>query len=206
MYKFIKRLLDFLIALVAIFLCIPFILIISIAIKLDSNGPIFFKQERTGYKGKNFMLYKFRSMSLDNDVHNFKEKNKLTRVGKIIRKTSLDEIPQLFNILRGEMSFVGPRPWITDYAKYFTEEQMKRLDVLPGITGLAQASGRNAITVFDKINYDIEYVNNLSFFMDIKVVFLTIREVFKKDEVDITKEGIKDELASLKKNYKEKSV
>ena len=202
MYKFIKRLLDFFVALVAVFLCIPFILIISIAIKLDSKGPIFFKQERTGYKGKNFMLYKFRSMSLDNDVHNFKEKNKLTKVGKFIRKTSLDEIPQLFNILRGEMSFVGPRPWITDYAKYFTKKQVRRLDVLPGITGLAQASGRNAITVLDKINYDIEYVNNLSFFMDIKVIFLTVREVFKKDEVDITKEGIKDELTTLKENYK----
>lgn len=206
MYKFIKRLLDFVVALVAVFLCIPFILIISIAIKLDSKGPIFFKQERTGYKGKNFMLYKFRSMSLDNDVHNFKEKNKLTKVGKFIRKTSLDEIPQLFNILRGEMSFIGPRPWITDYAKYFTKEQMRRLDVLPGITGLAQASGRNAITVLDKINYDIEYVNNLSFLMDIKVIFLTVREVLKKDEVDITKEGIKDELSTLKKNYKEQAI
>jgi len=201
MYKFIKRVIDFLLALFLVVLCLPFILIIAIAIKLDSKGPILFRQERSGYKGKNFMMYKFRSMTADNDVHDFEKENKHTRVGSIIKKTSLDEIPQLFNILKGEMSFIGPRPWITDYAKYFTEEQKRRLDVLPGITGLAQASGRNGITVIEKINYDIEYVEKCSFLLDLKIIFLTVKQVLKKEESDIPKSGIRDEILDLKDNY-----
>ena len=177
---------------------IPMILI-AIAIKLESKGPVLFKQQRTGKNGKPFNLYKFRSMAKENDVHNFKEKDKITKVGKFIRKTSLDELPQIFNILKGEMSFIGPRPWIVDYYNNFNAYQKRRVEVLPGITGLAQATGRNNLTIFEKINYDIKYVDNYSFIMDLKVIFLTIKTVFSKTGYEIGKNGIEQELKELQK-------
>lgn len=206
MYKYIKRIIGFLLALIMVIISSPFLLIIFIAIKLDSKGPAIFKQERTGYKGKKFMLYKFRSMAVDNDVHDFSKQDKHTRVGTFIRKTSLDELPQLFNILKGEMAFIGPRPWITDYYDSMTKEQRKRCDVLPGITGLAQANGRNSITIFDKINYDLEYVRNMSFFLDIKIIFLTIKAVLSKCGADAGKGTICNELEDLKKQKKKKKA
>lgn len=202
MYRIIKRLIGFIIALIMVIICSPFILLISIAIKLDSRGPIIFKQERTGYKGKNFMLYKFRSMAVDNDVHDFSKQDKHTKVGSFIRKTSLDELPQLFNILKGDMAFIGPRPWITDYYENMNEEQRHRCDVLPGITGLAQASGRNNITIFEKINYDLEYVKKYSFILDIKIIFLTVKAVLSKCGADAGKGTIHDELKDLKNQNK----
>lgn len=204
MYRVIKRIIGFVLALIMVILSSPFLLLISIAIKLDSKGPVIFKQERTGYKGKTFMLYKFRSMAVDNDVHNFSVQDKHTKVGSFIRKTSLDELPQLFNILKGDMAFIGPRPWITDYYENMTRSQRKRCDVLPGITGLAQASGRNNITIFDKINYDLEYVKNYSFCLDIKIIFLTIKAVFSKEGADAGKSTIEDELNALKNQKKKK--
>ena len=205
MYRVIKRIIGFVLALIMVILSSPFLLLISIAIKLDSKGPVIFKQERTGYKGKTFMLYKFRSMAVDNDVHNFSVQDKHTKVGSFIRKTSLDELPQLFNILKGDMAFIGPRPWITDYYENMTRSQRKRCDVLPGITGLAQASGRNAITIFDKINYDLEYVKNYSFCLDIKIIFLTIKAVFSKEGADAGKSTIEDELNALKNQKKKRN-
>lgn len=205
MYRVIKRIIGFVLALIMVILSSPFLLLISIAIKLDSKGPVIFKQERTGYKGKTFMLYKFRSMVIDNDVHNFSVQDKHTKVGSFIRKTSLDELPQLFNILKGDMAFIGPRPWITDYYENMTRSQRKRCDVLPGITGLAQASGRNNITIFDKINYDLEYVKNYSFCLDIKIIFLTIKAVFSKEGADAGKETIQDELEALKNQKKKRN-
>ena len=206
MYKYLKRGIDFVIALVLLIFLSPIMILVAIAIKLDSKGPALFVQERSGKGNTVFHMYKFRSMTANNDVHDFKCENKLTKVGKIIRKTSLDELPQLINILKGEMSFIGPRPWITDYAKYFTKKQMKRLDVLPGITGLAQACGRNAISVKEKINLDIKYVDNMSLFMDIKVVFLTIKTVFTKEGAELSKSGIKDELDELKAQWNDGRV
>ena len=203
-YPYIKRTLDVIIAIVSlVFLALP-MLIISIAIKIDSKGPVIFKQERTGKNGKNFMLYKFRSMTANNDVHNFKEENKLTKVGKFIRKTSLDELPQIFNILKNEMSFIGPRPWITDYNKYFTENQRRRLEVLPGITGLAQATGRNGLTIQEKIDLDIKYVDNLSFKLDVKVFLGTVKTILSKQDAELSKSGIKEELEELKTQNKQK--
>ena len=198
MYKYIKRILDLLFCLIGfVFAFIPMI-IVAIAIKIDSKGPVLFKQERTGKNGKNFYLYKFRSMAKDNDVMNFKSENKITKVGKFIRKTSLDELPQLINILKGEMSFIGPRPWITEYYKNFNAHQKRRVEVTPGITGLAQATGRNNLNIFEKINYDIQYVDNFSFKQDIKVVFMTIKTVLSKDGAELSKYGIKEELEDLK--------
>ena len=197
--KFVKRVLDVLIAILLLVLfAIPMILI-AIAIKLEDHGPVFFRQERTGRYGRVFRLIKFRSMKVDNDVHDFKCADKHTKVGSFLRKTSLDELPQVFNILKGEMSFIGPRPWITDYYENMNAEQRKRVNVRPGITGLAQAKGRNGLTIFQKIKYDVHYVENLTFFEDCKVVFLTIVTVLSGKGADAGKETIKNELDALKK-------
>ena len=201
MYKHVKRFLDLLISLfVLVFAFIPMI-IIAIAIKLESKGPVFFKQKRTGLNGKEFNLYKFRSMTADNNVLDFKSENKLTRVGKFIRKTSLDELGQVINIIKGDMSWIGPRPWIVEYYQNFTDEQKRRVEVLPGLTGLAQCNGRNNLSIFDKINYDIEYVDNFSFKMDLKIIFLTVKSVLSKSGAELSKSGIRDELMQLKENY-----
>ena len=205
MYKHVKRFLDLFISLfVLVFAFIPMIIIV-IAIKLESKGPVFFKQKRTGLNGKQFNLYKFRSMTADNNVLDFKSENKLTRVGKFIRKTSLDELGQVINIIKGDMSWIGPRPWIVEYYQNFTDEQKRRVEVLPGLTGLAQCNGRNNLSIFDKINYDIEYVDNFSFKMDLKIIFLTIKSVLSKSGAELSKSGIRDELVQLKENYLQKT-
>ena len=197
-YSVIKRILDFLLSLIAIVVFSPLMIIIAIAIKLDSKGPVIFKQPRTGKKGKVFNTWKFRSMYADNDVHDFTTKDEHTKVGAFLRKTSLDELPQLFNILNGTMSFIGPRPWITDYYDNMSKKQRHRYDVAPGITGLAQAKGRNNLTIFQKINYDLEYIRNYGFIEDVKVVFLTIRTVLSKNGADAGKGTIQVELEKLK--------
>ena len=201
MYKYVKRLLDIIISLSALLVFSIPIILISIMIKKEDKGPVLFKQTRTGYKGKEFKLYKFRSMPIDNDVLNNKSENKFTKIGTFIRKTSLDELPRFINILKGDMSLIGPRPWIVEYYQNFTDEQKKRVDVLPGITGLAQATGRNNISIFEKINYDLEYVNNYSLLMDIKVILLTIKTVLSKTGAEISKSGIHEELKELHDNY-----
>lgn len=198
MYEVLKRFLDLVFALFLLFLFAPIMLIVAIAIKLDSEGPALFVQTRSGKNGKEFQMYKFRSMSVCNDVHNFSEENQLTSIGKFLRATSLDELPQLFNIVKGEMSFIGPRPWITDYEQYFNQNQKRRLEVLPGITGLAQASGRNNLSVKEKIDLDIYYVDHISFLMDLKVVLGTVRTVLQRQGMEISKTGIKNELEELK--------
>lgn len=205
-YKVIKRVFDFFMALFLIIILSPIIFIVSILVKLTSNGPILFKQERTGKNGKNFFVYKFRSMHVDNDVLDFSEEDQTTSIGKFIRKTSLDEIPQLINILKGEMSFIGPRPWITEYAKYFTDEQKRRLEVRPGLTGYAQCMGRNGISIIQKINYDIEYVDNFSFFMDIKIIFLTLYTVLMAKNAEGNKTIIQQEIEDLKAQHAENSI
>ena len=198
MYKVLKRIIDFLMALSILILFLIPMIIIAVAIIIDSKGPVIFKQDRTGKNGKIFKMYKFRSMVAENDVHNFKEKDKYTKVGKFIRSLSLDELPQIINILKGEMAFIGPRPWIPEYYENMNEEQRHRCDVLPGITGLAQVKGRNNLSIIEKINYDLEYVRNFSFKQDVKVFFLTIKAIFVKDGVNAGKETIKDELDILK--------
>ncbi len=201
MYIVVKRIIDFLVASIMMITLSPLLIVIALLIKKDSNGPILFKQARSGKDGSVFNLYKFRSMTCDNDVLNFKTENKVTKIGKFIRSTSIDELPQLINIMKGEMSFIGPRPWITNYNEYFTEEQRHRLDVLPGITGLAQCSGRNGISIENKLILDIEYVKNISLIVDIKIIIASIKTVLKKESVDISKLGIKYELDYLKNQW-----
>lgn len=200
-YLNFKRFLDIIFSLFLIVVLSPIFAIVSILIKLDSKGEVIFKQARSGKNNKTFNVYKFRTMVSGNDVMNFKESDKVTKIGKILRKTSLDELPQLFNILKGEMSFIGPRPWILEYSKYFNEEQMRRLDVLPGITGLAQCEGRNGLSIIEKLNYDIEYVDNISLKMDLYVIYRSIITVLLQEDASSSKETIKSEIDELKENY-----
>ena len=171
-------------------------------IKIDSKGPVIFKQIRSGKNNKNFTLYKFRSMTCNNNLYDTSVEDQVTKIGRILRKTSLDELPQLFNILKGEMSFIGPRPWILDYAKYFTKHQMRRLEVLPGITGLAQCSGRNNLGIIERIDIDVEYVENMSLFLDIYIVLKTIKSVLRKEGFSNSKSAIHEELNILKNQNK----
>lgn len=196
--RFLKRFLDIVFAiLLSIALFIPFILI-AIAIKLSSKGPVFFTQTRTGLGGLNFKLIKFRSMTHNNDVRDFTRENELTAIGKVIRRLSLDEIPQIINILKGEMSFIGPRPWIPEYYQCMNSMQRQRVGVLPGITGLAQTSGRNDIDIYQKINYDLNYVSSISIWNDILIIIKTITTVFTTSGVDIKKSSIHQEIKLLK--------
>jgi len=205
MYLIIKRLIDLIVSTILIIICAIPMIIVAIAIKLSNDGPIIYKSKRIGKGMKAFNIYKFRTM-----ITNRKELQSVlshdemtTKVGKILRKTSLDELPQLFNILKGEMSFIGPRPWIPDYYEWFTEEQKRRADVLPGISGLAQIKGRNGINIFKKIEYDLEYINKISFWLDVKIFFATIISVFKKTNAEISENGIKNEINQLKRMQEE---
>lgn len=201
-YEVIKRIIDIFLSLLGIIITLPIMIIIAIAIRIDSKGPIIFKQERTGKYGKNFNVWKFRTMVASNNVRDFSKKDEHTKVGDFLRKTSLDELPQLFNIFLGKMSFIGPRPWITDYYENMNKRQKHRVDVTPGLTGLAQVNGRNNITIFKKINYDLEYIDNYGLYQDIKIVFLTIKIVLSKVGSDAGKGIIQNELEDLKNQAK----
>jgi len=204
--RFVKRALDFIGASFLLLLSSPLFIVVAIIIKLTSRGPVFFRQERTGLHGKTFTMCKFRSMAEDNDVNDVKSGDKVTKVGKILRATSLDELPQFINIIRGDMSFIGPRPWIPAYYQHMNAKQRHRNDVRPGITGLAQAYGRNNLNIYEKINYDLRYVRNVSFFGDIKVIFVTIKMLFNREACELGKEGIHEELEMLKKQEADHSM
>ncbi len=193
---FLKRIMDIVLSLIGILILSPIYLIIGVGIKLDSKGPVIFRQIRVGKEGRNFTIYKFRTMvvsaeskrelEIDSEnVNNFifqtKNDNRITKVGGFLRKTSLDEIPQLFNVLFGNMSLVGPRPEIPEVVKYYPESYFQRLLVLPGITGLAQISGRGEIELGKTVEYDLKYINNFSVWYDIKILFLTVFKVFKSE-------------------------
>lgn len=182
MYKILKKILDLLCSLLAIIILLPVFLIIIILIRLGSKGPAIFKQTRAGKNGNPFTFYKFRTMKTDADPFGPSPKNgrdpRLTKTGVFLRKSSLDELPQLFNVLKGDMSMVGPRPLYIAQMAEWNDEQKKRLLVRPGITGLAQIRGRGEITVEQKLAYDVEYVRTASIFLDFKIVFVTVLQVF----------------------------
>lgn len=206
MYKnIIKRVCDFILALLLLVIAAIPMIIVAISIKLEDGGPVIYKSKRMGKGCKVFNTYKFRSMKVNRqELHsNLSHEQMVTKVGKVIRKTSLDELPQLFNILKGEMSFIGPRPWIPEYYEWFNDEQKRRSDVLPGISGLAQVKGRNGISIFKKIEYDLYYVDHISMWLDVKIVFETIIQVFKKTNAEISEQGIKEEIRELKEQNKE---
>ena len=199
-FLFVKRAFDIIVSLIAlIILAIP-MLVVAICIKIEDGSPAIFKQVRMGKDLKPFNIYKFRTMKTQREELNseLSHEEMVTKVGRVLRATSIDELPQLINILKGEMSFIGPRPWIVEYYEWFTDEQKKRSNIRPGITGLAAVKGRNGINIFKKINYDIEYVDNMSLWFDIKIFFWSIVAVFKKTNAEISESGIKDELTELR--------
>lgn len=175
-----KRLFDFLISAVMILLLCWLFVIVGILIKMKLGSPIVFTQPRPGKNGKVFNVYKFRSMTDERDEHCelLPDEIRLTRFGQLLRKLSLDELPQLFNVLKGDMSFVGPRPLLVSYLPLYNERQARRHEVRPGITGWAQVNGRNAISWEQKFEYDVWYVENQSFLLDLKILFLTVKKVF----------------------------
>lgn len=204
MYKYIKRLFDIILAIALIVvLGIP-MLIIAFLIKLEDGGPVIFKQKRMGKDLKPFEIYKFRSMIEKRKQLEAKlsHDEMTTKIGKFIRKTSLDELPQIFNVLKGEMSFIGPRPWVLEYYDWLTPAQKRRCNVLPGISGLAQVRGRNGISVLKKIEYDLEYLNHFGIKYDMKILLETIKVILGKKDSEITETGINDEIGMLKNNSK----
>lgn len=184
--KYIKRMLDFLLALIAIVVLSPVILITGLLVRTKLGSPVIFCQKRPGKDEKIFSMYKFRSMTDEQDENGnlLPDEVRLTGFGKKLRATSLDELPELFNILKGDMSIVGPRPLLVSYLERYNEEQKHRHDVRPGLTGLAQVNGRNAISWEDKFAYDVEYVKEVSFFNDVKIIFMTVGSVIKKDGIN----------------------
>jgi len=185
MKELIKRLIDIFGSLLVLAILIPLFLIISVLIKLNSKGPIFFKQSRPGKNGKIFFPYKFRTMKelRDENGNLLSDEKRLTKFGGFLRKFSLDELPELWNVLRGDMSLVGPRPLLVEYLDRYTPEQARRHEVKPGITGWAQVNGRNAITWEEKFKYDVWYVDNWSLWLDFKIIFITIVKVLKGEGI-----------------------
>lgn len=202
-YKTFKRFLDIIVSALGIFLLSPLIIITAIMIKIESPGPVFFKQERLGVEGKVFRIYKFRSMCLDAEKGGVYEKEgdkRVTRVGKLIRKTSIDEIPQLINILKGQMSLIGPRPPLTYHPwKYeeYTQEQKKMFLVKPGVSGWAQIKGRKSVEWEKRIKLNIEYVDKISFLLDLKILLITIVKVVKmQDNLNIEETKVENQKLS----------
>lgn len=181
----VKPLLDKWIALLGCVVTLPFMILCILLLAVANRGKVWFLQPRPGKHGKIFTLIKFKTMTdaRDESGNLLPDAERLTKVGKWIRKTSLDELPQLFNVLKGDMSLVGPRPLLTEYLPLYNEHQRKRHDVKPGITGWAQVNGRNAISWNQKFDYDVWYVQHISFALDMKILFLTVLKVFKAEGI-----------------------
>lgn len=185
--KYIKRLLDLIISVVALILLSPLLLILAVVGAIVMKGNPFFTQLRPGKNEKIFRLIKFRTMSnkKDKEGNLLPDDVRLNKYGRILRSTSLDELPELLNIAKGDLSLVGPRPLLVEYLPYYTDEERHRHDVLPGLTGLAQVNGRNNISWDDKLAFDVEYVRNISFWNDIKIIFMTVIKVFKRSDIQV---------------------
>jgi undecaprenyl phosphate N,N'-diacetylbacillosamine 1-phosphate transferase len=203
MYQYIKRILDIILGIITLILLSPIMIITSVLIRIDSKGPIIFKQQRVGKDGKHFTIYKFRTMvenaeKMGTGLDSYENDTRVTKIGKFLRNSSLDEFPQLFNILKGDMSFVGPRPPVTYHPyKYddYPVDAKRRFEVRPGVTGYAQVNGRNELSWEEKFKYDLYYVDKVCLLLDLKIFILTIFKVIKM-------EGSYD----LKQNTKEKST
>src|SRR5690554_809527 len=184
--KYFKRPMDIILSLIALIVLSPILLIVALLVRIKLGSPVIFKQERPGLNEKKFTLYKFRTMTDERDENGELLPNhiRLTKFGKFLRSTSLDELPELFNILKGDMSFIGPRPLLVEYLPLYNEHQKKRHNVRPGLSGLAQVNGRNELTWEEKFDYDVKYVENVSFLLDIKLIFKTIFKVFKREGIN----------------------
>lgn len=184
--KYIKRILDFTLSLIALIVLSPILLITAILVKIKLGSPIIFKQQRPGKNEKIFTLYKFRTMTdkKDEEGNLLPDEQRLTKFGKILRSTSIDELPELINILKGDMSIVGPRPQLIRDMVFMTEEQRKRHTVRQGLTGLAQVNGRNNVTWEEKINYDLQYIEKITFIGDVKIILKTVGKVFARKDIE----------------------
>lgn len=204
--KYVKRPQDFLCALVATVVLSPVILITAVLIRIKLGAPVIFTQERPGKDGKIFKLYKFRTMTNAKDKNGelLSDEVRLTKFGKILRSTSLDELPELFNMLKGDMSVVGPRPLLVKYLPLYNENQARRHEVRPGFTGLAQVNGRNAITWEEKFDWDIKYVDNITFLGDWKIIFKTVITVLKRDGISSETSATMEEFRGTKQNVENK--
>lgn len=203
--RFFKRPLDIIFSLLALITLSPILLIVAILVRIKLGSPIIFKQERPGKDEKIFKLYKFRTMTDAKDKKGklLPDEKRLTKFGKLLRSTSLDELPELFNILKGDMSFIGPRPMLVRDLVFFSKKTLKRQTVRPGLTGLAQANGRNGINWERRFEYDLQYVNKITIIADIKIIFKTISSVLKRDGIGENGEDLSidygDYLLKLKK-------
>ena len=197
----LKSLFDKTLALFLIILFSPIYIVVSLLIFFKMGSPILFRQKRPGYKEKIFGIYKFRTMTNEKDEFGnlLPDDKRLVGIGKFIRSTSLDELPQLFNVLKGEMSFVGPRPLLKEYLPLYNEKQKRRHDVKPGITGWAQVNGRNAISWEQKFDYDVWYVDNQSFWLDIKILWLTFLKVVKRSDISSSTSSTMEKFTGSKK-------
>lgn len=196
MYKlFIKRFIDFCIALVAVVCLSPLFILVTILLHFANKGAgAFFLQERPGKNGKIFKIYKYKSMTDEKDADGelLPDAQRLTKIGRFVRSTSLDELPQLLNVLKGDMALVGPRPLAVEYLPYYSEKEKHRHDVLPGITGWAQVNGRTSVNWDQRLAFDVYYVEHLSFAFDLKILVLTVYKVFKRDNVGVETSGQND--------------
>lgn len=201
---FVKRLLDIVISFLVIVLFCWLYLILAVIVRFNLGSPVLFTQERPGRNGKIFKMYKFRSMSNKRDENGelLPDWKRLNKFGKILRSTSLDELPEFFNILKGDMSFVGPRPLLVKYLEHYNHFEMRRHEVRPGLTGLAQVSGRAALSWKEKFEKDVEYVDNVTFLMDAKIVLRTVKKVFARDGIEfkVGNQTIKDYFESHEKD------
>lgn len=188
--KYFKRMLDFILSLIALIILSPILLIVAILVRIKLGSPIIFKQQRPGKDEKIFTLYKFRTMTDKKDENGnlLPDSERLTKFGKLLRSTSLDELPELINILKGDMAIVGPRPLLVEYLPYYTEEEKHRHDVRPGLTGLAQVNGRNSISWEEKFKYDVQYVKKITFLGDLKIILKTVKKTVKREDILVGKE------------------
>ncbi len=184
--RYIKRPMDFILSLCAIIILSPALLMVAIVVRIKLGSPVIFKQKRPGLNEKIFTVYKFRTMTNKKDENSelLPDEVRLTRFGKLLRSTSLDELPELFNILKGDISIVGPRPLLLKYLPLYNNHQKRRHEIRPGLSGLAQVSGRNTISWGDRFDLDIEYIDNVSFVSDWKIIFLTIKKVFVREGIN----------------------
>lgn len=203
--KYVKRILDFILSLLALIILMPLMFILWILVRIKLGKPAIFKQQRPGKNEKIFTLYKFRTMTDEKDENGnlLPDEKRLTKFGKFLRSTSLDELPELWNIVKGDMSIVGPRPLLVEYLTMYSEEQKHRHDAMPGLTGLAQISGRNAISWEEKFIDDIEYIKNINFINDCKIVIKTIGKVIKREGISQENTATMERFKGTKKENKD---
>ena len=197
---FVKRFFDIIVSAVGLVLLFPLFVLLTVLVRINLGSPVFFRQERPGLNEKIFRLYKFRSMknAIDRDGNELPDAERLSKFGALLRASSLDELPELFNVLKGEMSLVGPRPLLVKYLPFYTEEQHRRHDVLPGITGWAQVNGRNAISWEEKFRLDIWYVDHWSPWLDLKILFMTMKKVFIREGISAENQATIEEFHGTK--------